>query len=258
MCGGRCGLVWCRGVAEPARLRRPAASVRIALLSHSRFPQHVAGWCRRAAQQRRRAEPARGCRNPLAGCPAVSGAARSADVCGGRCGLVWCAVLLSRLVSGGRPPRSGSRCCLIVGSHSTSPAGVGVLRSSGVVPRRLGGAETLWRGASPSRVRRGAPTCPLAAAAWLETLGLWPSRPGGRQRGGLGGRPPAVPPASAEHCGGTPQDSGASVGSRKTARRQPLESTRVNGETERSEGTCEPETLTPVLSPGSGLGRRAP
>ncbi len=102
-------------VASPARLRLPRAGILRLVWSHSVSRTHVAGWCRRAAQQRRWAETARGCGNPLSGCVAVSGEARAptcvqAGLPGPARGVAWPARL--------RLPRAG--ILRLVWSHSVS------------------------------------------------------------------------------------------------------------------------------------------
>ena len=76
----------------------------------------------------------------------------------------------------------------------TSPAGVGVLRSSGDVPRRHGGAETLHRDTQPSREKRQRRPVTRPLRPWTRSSPCavaWEAA----SEGGLGGRPPAVPPA---------------------------------------------------------------
>ncbi len=77
-----------RGVAGPARLRRSHAGIPSARSSHLMSGTHVAGRCRRAAQQRRRAETATGVRKPFAGVPSRLGSGESADVTGAAAALL--------------------------------------------------------------------------------------------------------------------------------------------------------------------------
>ena len=152
--------------------------------------------CRRAAQQRRRAETARGCRNPPPGCPAVSGAARSADPSRGATALD--AVSLSRLVSGVLAPGSFGSGRRISCPGRTSPA---VCRRAAQQRRR---AETA-RGCRnpPPRYpavsgEATAPTCRTAAAALDKELTVavaWEPPARGVWGTASGGPPSSVDPA---------------------------------------------------------------
>ncbi len=62
-----------RCLAGPARLRRPRAGTPHSTSSHSASGTHVAGWCRRAAQQQRPAETATGVPKPFTGIPSRLG-----------------------------------------------------------------------------------------------------------------------------------------------------------------------------------------
>ena len=85
-------------VTAPARLRRARAGILRGWWSHLESGLYVAGWCRRAAQQRRRADDGLRRRVRVSPCRPVVGGGGSADVSWAVVGrLVWLVAAPARL-----------------------------------------------------------------------------------------------------------------------------------------------------------------